>query len=173
MMNPWALLGLVLFWIVSMAAVGNWQNKAGHVAERTAWQAKENQELAQANAQILKLETDARSAERRQALDQASISTQYQKELDNAKRKTNDLVARLHAGTIRLRDPNYAVVQACGGAAGQAPSGTSGRDGAQGGELSEPASEFLLNLTGDADQVATQLAACQAIIKNDRQEIKP
>ena len=170
MMNPWATLGVVLFWIVSMAAVGSWQNKAGHVAERTAWQAKENQELAQANAQILKLETDARSAERRHAIDQASISIQYQQELNNAKLKTDTLVTQLHAGAFRLRDPYAASVQPCSGATGKTATGTSGRDGSQGVELSGPASEFLLNLTGDADQVTQQLTACQAVIKSDRQE---
>tara|TARA_R110000868_G_scaffold378761_1_gene644361 strand:- start:192 stop:434 length:243 start_codon:yes stop_codon:yes gene_type:complete len=44
----------------------------------------------------------------------------------------------------------------------------SGSDGGKGRELSVQTSEFLLTLTGEADTVARQLAACQDVIRSDR-----
>ena len=167
-MNPWAIVLALVVWAGSLVAVGSWQNDAGHVAERTVWQTRDNNELKLANAHILNLETAYRAAEQQYAQNQADISTKYQKEQQDAKRKTDALFASYRAGTFRLRDPGASGKNTCGGASGQAATGTGGRDGSTTGELSGAAAEFLLGLTGEADAVAIQLSACQAVIVSDR-----
>jgi hypothetical protein len=62
-MNPYAIIAALIIWAASLAGVGYWQNGVGHVEEGAAWQKKENRELADANAKILQLETDARASE--------------------------------------------------------------------------------------------------------------
>ena len=70
-----------------------------------------------------------------------------------------------------LNDANcLALSEAVDGAgAGRRDGGASGElPAAPAGLLSGEASEFLVNLAADADDVARQLAACQQVIINDR-----
>ena len=46
--------------------------------------------------------------------------------------------------------------------------GTSGSDASATGRLSPQLAEFLVGEASRADDVATQLAACQAVVKADR-----
>ena len=142
---------------------------AGVAKERAVWQGKESKELAAANAKILKLEQEARDREARQALALAEASADYQKRIADEKKKRDAAVAAARAGALVLRDPGRPV-GACPdrGEAPGAPAGTVGRDGAAGGELSREAAAFLLELAGEADAVAEQLTACQAVVKADR-----
>lgn len=169
-MNPWAILGVVVLWIASLAAVGSWQNDAGHVAERDGWIKRENTELREANAKIKQLEDEARLQEHRWAQNQADIAALLEKERQDAKRKTDRLIADYRAGTLRLRDPSAARQQA-GGSQGSATAAAPGQcDGTAPGGLSGEAAEFLFNLTGEANEVTDQLTACQAVIVSDRTE---
>lgn len=167
-MNPYAIIAVLVIWIGSLAGVGYWQNAAGHTSERTVWQGKENTELTDAANRILELSNKARTEVQKHADDLARISTQYQKEKTDAKRKTDALVAGLRAGTVILFDPGTSTVQTCGGAIGQTPSTTSGHDGGAPSKLSGAASEFLLQLTGESDEIVRQLSACQAVVLSDR-----
>lgn len=167
-MNPYLIIGLLLAWGASLYGVGAWQNDAGHVAERTTWQARENSELRTANSKILAIENGARKAEQDNAAAQAAISTDYERKLSDANKQRAADVAAVRAGTLRLRDPNPAGLRACGSIAPETGAGASGRDGAQGSELSEQATEFLFGLANDADDVARQLGSCQAVVDADR-----
>lgn len=168
-MNPWLILGAMLVWIASLASIGTWQNTAGHTDERAVWQAKAIIEAAQSSAQIIQLEQEARNTEQVHAARLADISTQYEQDKQNAKRKTDDLVAGLRAGAFGLRDPGATRVQTSGGNASAVATSPGECDGRAPGQLSAEAAEFLLRLTGEADEVTKQLASCQQVIISDRE----
>ena len=167
-MNPYVIIGLLVAWGASLVGVGWWQNDAGHVAERTTWQARENGELRTANATIKALQEQARKDEQTHAAALAAVSTDYERKLSDANKQRAADVAAIRAGTIRLRDPNPTGLRACGGLAAQVGAGAGRRDGPEGGELSEAAAGFLLEFASDADDVARQLTACQAVVVKDR-----
>ena len=168
-MNPYVIIGLLVAWGASLFGVGWWQNDAGHVAERTTWQARENGELRTANATIKALQEQARKDEQTHAAALAAVSTDYERKLSDANKQRAADVAAIRAGTLRLRDPNPTGLRACGGLAAQVGAGTGRRDGPEGGELSEAAAGFLLEFASDADDVARQLTACQAVVVKDRE----
>jgi hypothetical protein len=168
-MNPYLIIGLIVAWLASLAGVGYWQNDAGHVAERTTWQTRENGELRAANDKIKTLEEDHRKAEHDHAAAVAAISTDYERKLSDANKQRASDAAAVHAGTLRLRDPNPTGFHACGGVGIQIGTGSGRRDGGAPGELSAATSGFLLELANDADDVARQLAACQAVVVKDRE----
>ena len=167
-MNPWVIVAILVVWIGSLAAVGKWQNTAGHTAERTVWQAKEATELAAANKQILDLETAARAAETAHATALSAISTAYEGKLKNAKDQDTADVAAVRARTIVLRDPGSRSACPAGGAVSSPAASTGGRDGSGLGELSPVASGFLLSKADSADALVSQLTACQAVVQADR-----
>lgn len=167
-MNPYLIIALLLAWGASLFGVGSWQNKAGHVAERTTWQTRENTELRTANGKIKVLEEGARKAEQDHADALAVISTDYERKLTHANEQRAADVAAVRVGTIRLRDPNPPGLRACGSIAPETGAGTSGRDGRAPGELSEQAAEFLYGFANDADDIVRQLGACQRVVAADR-----
>lgn len=167
-MNPYLIIGLLLGWLASLTGVGWWQNAAGHTAERTTWQTRENTELRTANAKIITLQTSARSIEQKHALALAAVSTHYEEELTHATKQRVADVAAVRAGTLRLRDPNPPSIYATGNRPAETGPGAGGRDGSEGAGLSEATAEFLLALAGDADDITRQLTACQGVIIEDR-----
>lgn len=168
-MNPYFIIGLIVAWLASLVGVGYWQNEAGHVDERTTWQTRENGELRTANATIKALQEQARQSEHDHAAALAAVSTDYERKLSDANKQRAADAAALRAGTLRLRDPNPPGLRACGGLGAQVGAGAGRRDGPEGGELSEAAAGFLLELASDADDIARQLTACQAVVVHDRE----
>lgn len=165
-MNPRIMLAVVAVWLLSLAAMGYWQNRAGHTAERADWQKRETSELATANRKIVQLNDEARAREREHAESISNIDTGYQRRIQNEQRKTDLLVADLLAGILVLHDP---AGQGAGASeTGPAPTGPGERDGEAGCQLSTTAARFLLEEAGRADQIVDQLTACQAVIVSDR-----
>lgn len=168
-MNQSSIIGLL--WIATLAGVGWWQNDAGHVAERTTWQGRENSQLRTANSRIKTMEEGARKAEQDHALAMAAISTDYERKLSDANKQRAADIAAVRAGTLRLRDPGAPGLYPFGGIAAQAGPGACQCNGTQGSELSAAAGEFLFGLADDADDLARQLTACQAVVVKDRKTI--
>jgi prophage endopeptidase len=173
MPNPWILLTLLIVWLASLAGVGYWQNGAGHTAERVTWQARENTELAGANQKIQALEEAYRAQEQQHAEQLNTIAVNYQKELDDANSKTEDLVRRARAGAFRLRDPGARTHATCGNQLPEIAAGAGGRDDTGDRGLSTDAAGFLLGLAGRCNRVSRKLSACQAIIISDRARDAP
>lgn len=166
---PYRAVAILLAWGASLVAVGWWQRHDGAARVESAWLAREAQQNAQAAARIQALQVEAREAEHRHGQALADISAHYQEQLTHADaRRTRDIAA-LRAGALRLRDPASAPVPACGSATGQTPAAPGGRDGAERGELSGQAAEFLYRLASEADDLARQLTACQQVIRQDRE----
>lgn len=140
----------------------------GTAIEAGKWQAREAVTLAETNKTISELYARYREKEQSWARDLQQLSADYEKEKEDAKHKTDGLVADAGSGKLRLRD----IGATCGEAGGSpvpdaAP--TPGRsDAAAGCQLSAEASRFLLTLTGEADDAVRRLKACQAALVTDR-----
>lgn len=113
-------------------------------------------------------ETNRRlDVERARVQDMNALDARFTEELNDAKREADDLVAAVRADERRLRNRFT-----CPAATGSAGSGTS--PGASVGDAGEESglrtadAEFLIRLAAEADQVVTQLRACQAIVAADR-----
>jgi len=169
MLNPYVILALLVAWGLSLVGVGAWQRHDGKVTERAVWQIRENDEIRMANSKIRSLEEGARKAEQDKAIALATISTDYERKLSDANKQRAADAAAVRAGSLRLRDPSATGLRACGSIATETATGTSQRDGGTAGELSGAASEFLLDLANEADDVARQLAACQQVVIEDRE----
>lgn len=167
-MNPYLIIGLLVGWMASIVGVGLWQNDAGHIAERTVWQTRENTELRTANDKIISMQDSARRNEQMHAAALADVSTNYQKELNNANKQRVADLAAVRAGTLRLRIPVTHSIYSIGGSAAEIGAGASGCDGSERAELPNESAEFLLSEANRADQVVMQLTACQNVIIKDR-----
>lgn len=159
---------IAAIWVVSLVVVGWWQNDSGRVAERTAWQTRENDELRTTNAKIKALEESARNAEQANAMALAAISTDYERKLSDANKQRTVDAAAVRSGSLRLRDPGSLGLRACGSLSAEASAGAGKRDGGAPGELSGLLAEFLISEANRADEVAIQLRACQAVVVSDR-----
>lgn len=174
-MNPIPLWAKILIPLLLAAAAvlyihayGHQQFVLGEKAERAAWLARENAQLTKANAKIKALEEKYRQQEQDAADAIAVISTNYQKDLSNVKAEKDRVIAGLRGGTFRLRIPVAARFGAGRGTAAEVAAPACGRDGEARTELPIEASEFLVGLTSEADEVVKQLGACQAVINADR-----
>jgi prophage endopeptidase len=109
-----------------------------------------------------------REKERKQASALAAVSKDYQKRLANVETQRLADAAALDARTLVLRGPNSTGGKSCGSGAAETPPASGGRDGAQGSELPQATSRFLLGLASEADAVVHQLTACQAVLEDER-----
>lgn len=169
-MNPWLILGALAAWLASLWAVGAWQRDEGRTAERAAWEARDNETLRKANGEIKRLTDDARDAERRRVDEMTVLSINYSKGFRDAEADRRRDVAAARDGALRLRIP-AAACDAGGSAPAAAGPAAPGGDGAEGIELPGATAADLLDLAHDADQVADQLRACQAVVLNDRKDL--
>lgn len=167
-----AVLLLIAVVLAVFYSYGQQQFGLGEKAERATWLARENAQLTKANAKIKQLEEKYRQREQDAADALAVISTQYQKDLNHVKTEKDRVIAALRGGAFRLRIPVAASLSAYGGSAAEAAAPACGRDGGARAELSIEASEFLVGLASEADEVAKQLGACQAAINADRTKRK-
>lgn len=168
LINPWVILAVVIFWLISMVGVGAWQNKAGVTKEKAAWQARENKELANANSMIQKLQADARNQENAHAQVLTFVSEKYQKGLTKNEADKNNFIASVRNGTIKLRQPVAPAESSGNSSTSETLPGTSRRDGETRGELQGNSVEFLYDRATLADDITLQLAACQEVVIEDR-----
>jgi prophage endopeptidase len=161
--NPWLILAAVGF-----AAVTAWVGYSqGREVEKAAWLKKENTELVAANKKIDELHTKAREKEKEHAMAVALISKTLEGENNVVRKQTENRRAAARTGGLRLRDPGIRK-DTGGGIRPPASPAPCKRDGEAGADISTAASDFLLQLTGEADEVVVQLTACQAVVEQDR-----
>jgi len=158
-----AVLGIVY-------AYGQQQFGLGEKTERGTWLKRENGQLVTANAKIRSLEEQYRMQEHDHTAALASISSQYQKDLAHVKADKDRVIASLRNGSMRLHIPIAATVQPNGGTASAVVLAATGRDGETRAELSVAASEFLVGLASEADEITKQLGRCQDVINADRDQ---
>lgn len=103
-------------------------------------------------------------SERATAKTQADIDTAYQKGITDAQAQLDSTLADLRSDVIRLRKRFSCPAASVPATVAGAPVG----DDAESGGLQREDAEFLVRLASDADAIALQLKACQAIVKSDR-----
>ena len=94
----------------------------------------------------------------------ADIDTAYQKGITDGKVQLDSTLSDLRADVIRLRKRFSCPAAGVSAAAASATVG----DDAEASGLQREDAEFLVRLASDADAIALQLNACQAIVENDR-----
>lgn len=102
--------------------------------------------------------------ERAIAKTQADIDTAYQKGITDGNVQLDSTLSDLRADVIRLRKRFSCPAAGVSAAAASATVG----DDAEASGLQREDAEFLVRLASDADAIALQLKACQAIVKSDR-----
>ncbi len=117
--------------------------------------------------EVIALQQRVATAEHKTAAAVADIDTHYQEVISNEKANTDRTIAELRDGAIGLRKRLAAVAVSSTGLPCSGP-GAGKCDGVQAIGLQKQDAEFLVRLASDADQVANQLRACQAVVKADR-----
>lgn len=141
--------------------VGEMSGDVAHQAELTRIN------LANASALAL-LQAKVRQQEQDKAAELAAIDQQHQQDIANREAISNRTIADLRAGTVRLRSDIAANEFAASVRLPSSAAGTGQRPAAQGVGLRIADAEFLIRTAGEADQVADQLRACQAVVRADR-----
>jgi hypothetical protein len=166
-----ALLGLFAF---GFKAGNDYRSAhAGIVLAETISRYEAQSVLADtAHRAALQAETErARQAEGQHAARMAELDKQHTEAMNHAKQDAAALSAAVRAGERRLRERfTCAATDNAGAGSGADQTGRAaglGNAATQGGLSAEDADVFI-RLAAEADQVAMQLSACQAIITNDR-----
>lgn len=171
----WGSLGLAVALIFGYLAWAKHQQDLGYQKAASAYQGKIDQQKKEAE-RTLKIETDKVTA-----TEQRLTSFKNEQELTDAKSKIKvaSLERDLRRATTadgRLRDPN---ATGCGGGGSATqnknPTGPGNRldDGSEaGGLFSTGASELLIRITREADEVNTAYASCRADAFKLREELK-
>lgn len=164
----------VLVWLVY--AYGQQQFERGHKLGEsetmTKWQATDNQELITANAEIIRLQKQARDDEAEHQKRLAEKDKAYQEEKAREKVKTDAVERDLRNGNARvLVAANQAAATASQGStspSSQAESGTGSGDAEARCELSPTVSAEIYSDYARANEITKQLGLCQEIVAEDR-----
>lgn len=163
-LGRWLLVGLALVAAIS----GAWWRghasglDAGRAEIRAAW---DREKLRQQDV-ALQAQAAAREQEHSMAASVAAVADHYVKENARAKSESVDLRRRLADGSLRLTVPG--TVCPGGGPAAPPAGSAGGGDGGAAGELPPALAAALSDIGAEADQVARQLGACQAVLRAER-----
>lgn len=171
MPNPYLLLAIGIAWLASVVGIGVYEHQAGAIAERVKWQVREAKQDVAANLKIRQLQDAARATEQRAAQDLAAVAERYEKEKSDVAASKDRVISDLRSGALRLRFPTATTGDAGRSQAAATAAGAGECDGRAAGELPQPVAEFLVSLASEADSVVVQLMACQAVVRQDRQDV--
>jgi len=165
---PWLVMAKYVAMLGLLVAVGLWQRHDGALSERVVWETRLAEENASAAKSIQAAEESARQKEHDSAQRIQSISADYHRKLANEKTKYKSVDVAVANNDFRLLDRGAtAVCPNNGGTAEATPSAGGSNDGPA-CKLSANTSRALWFFATNADDVAEQLAACQAIVEADR-----
>ena len=157
-------IGIILAWLGSLAYVGNYQYQAGSIAKNAEWQEKENKELKLANKAIVDLRNKLALAEKEKSEQLVIAANTYQEKENAAKEIHQKNLSALRANLLRMYDPGTRSQPTNRQSTASTTTTANSSDGAKNTELSREASDFLLDLTYEADEVTRQLGLCQSTI---------
>lgn len=157
-------IGIILAWLGSLVYVGNYQYQAGSIAKNAEWREKENTELKLANKAIVDLRNKLAAAEKEKSEQLVIAANTYQEKENAAKEIHQKNLSALRANLLRMYDPGTRSEPTNHQSTASTAATTNGSDGAKNTELSREASDFLLDLTYEADEVTRQLGLCQSTI---------
>ncbi|MHB1098426.1 MAG: lysis system i-spanin subunit Rz [Burkholderiales bacterium] len=155
---PYKLLAVAL--ILAGVATASWLSGSNH--KQAVMQARIDALVASYQKATIQAQAQADAKQQELAQQMSRIAIKYEQELSDASKQHAADVAAIRAGSLRLRDTRGS----CTAPATPATPGVS--DGETGCQLSEQVTNDLFDLAADADRDAEQLAACQAVIIEDR-----
>jgi hypothetical protein len=160
-MSPWTILAGVL--LLGGAFAGGYYE--GHHQEQNVLTAQVNAIKAADAVALAKSEADARSKE--QSADQhlAVITQTYEQDKANAKAQSDNTIASLRAGTLRLRS-EFNCTPAL--AASVSAASSSGSSTPTADQLREQDAANIVRAAADAD---AEIMALQKVIQEDRAEV--
>lgn len=168
---PWQVWGLALLlagWWWERGHYGDERYRTGYAAAEGLYTAEINRREDEAAKALQDAKDEARATEQRHAAEMAAAAQSYIDERERGFEERDRTIADLRAGELRLRDRFQCPAT---GAAGR-PAGVPQAGGAAGGShaaapggLSRADAEFLVRFASEADDVAGQLAACQAVVR--------
>lgn len=168
-----AIAAAVVAWDGFIAGLDQRGYERGVEATESAYRKRDNQALRVAQAAQQAAETRLEALEQKSVSDLAKVATDYEGDLAHERGEKNRALDQLRSGALVLRDPGApsgpGTADCRGGRPAEAGTGAGERDGAAPGQLSRESSAFLLELAGEADELAKQLAAAQAVILRDRE----
>lgn len=150
---------------VAAFGAGYWR---GDVAATNRDAAMALQAERTAAKKLEEVNTNVRAIEKKSAEEISSISTHYEQELRDVSIKQKNIVSGIRSGAVRL---SIATSDRAANATCPIATTASERDGEARSRLSDEAAEFLTGLASEADSLANQLSACQAVIVSDRTAI--
>ena len=169
MINPYVILGIAGIWIASLIGMFAWRGDEVEQVTNSKWEKAQNAELAAANKLLKDTEESYRAKESAWASVQADIITKYETEARNAKSKTDAVIAGLRNGSIGMSFPYPATPgSACGTDMPSPTPSVPGSHATASIQLPRETAANLYGLVSDANAVADQLRACQAIVIADR-----
>lgn len=130
------------------------------------WSARWHQHVAEDATLAAAAERQAREEEQKWAALYDATTTQLEKEKDATDQKLAAALARHRAGGLRL--PTCPAAPGLPEDPANPPGGTQAATGQLPGQPDQPLGEFLLTEAARADNVALQLAACQAVLRGIR-----
>lgn len=167
----WVLVALLAGWWFERQHHGEERYAAGYGAAEARYTAEIDRREREAAAAMQAAKDAARATEQRQAQQMADAARDYIAEREKGFEERDRTIADLRAGERRLRDRFQCPASgAAGGSAGLPGAGRAagGSDAPAPGGLSRADAEFLVRFAGEADDVAGQLAACQAVVRAQR-----
>lgn len=165
-MNVKLMMGIALF--LGIVGAASWFYHTGGKAAKLDVVKEQNVELQDAVKRIHELEETIRQQEMDMELAVAAIDEKYQRELTDAKKRTDGFIDDVMSGRLRLWDKGARCGKPAVHFDPTATVPTSVGDGETGAELSEELERFLELEAARADKVVIQLTACQEIIRADR-----
>lgn len=124
------------------------------------WQAKQNADLVKAQEDLLRANTLNRELTSQNARVTFENTQRYQKGIDDANAKNAAVLADLRAHVKRLSIPIKPLECTTGTAVGGTSTDPAGTATETRAELSDPASQFLVDLTRDADKTVIKMNTC-------------
>lgn len=165
-----ALTGLVMAWNAYISGVEQTGYARGKQETEATYAKRDNEQLRATIAAKEAAEAKVAATELKAKATFALLAADYQKDVDNEAKRNRAVLDDLRAGRIVLHDPGATGPAQClGGQSPETAAGASRGDAAAQGRFSREASERFWADATLADEITLQLAACQAVVRADRE----
>lgn len=160
MVNPWMWVGALLV-VIGAYFYGH---SEGADSVQAKWSAEKAQLNAQALAELQAANERVKEVEKEMGDRLQTAAEKYMKVIKEKSNAEAAAIDRAGSGGLFINAKCEGGSDAVSGAAG----GTGGSDGTKRVELPRADGEFLIRLAAEADRVAEQLTACQAVLREER-----
>ena len=169
MINPYVWIGIGAIWLASLTGMFVWRGNEVEQVTNAKWTQRELDQVTAANKLLKDTEESYRVSEKAWAANQAAIVTKYTKEQQDAKAKSDAVIAGLRNGSIGVSFTRPASPRCADSPnLSSTPASVARSDATETIQLPREIGANIYSLASDADAVADQLRTCQALIVADR-----